>query len=219
MDGIFVDKAGGATFSGVSNDKMDDWANAHSTLLSELRNLTNKNIILNNAHGPHSGQLFERWGNPLDHDGLNLQQDIQLLRNLSSKNITALARGGGVKPGSGGDPDPVACGAALAAFLIGTEDSATDQSFFSCAVDFSSSPGKGWMTLLSDPVYSYPLGSPTGPAKTDPASGLVKRGFSGGAVAWVNESAATMGCVKWNSSVVSGTCPPGVPSTSTSLSL
>jgi hypothetical protein len=84
------------------------------------------------------------------------------------------------------------------------------QSFFSCAVDFNS----GWMSLLSNPEYSYPLGSPTGPASVDRASGLVKRVFSGGAVAWVNESAANLGCVTWNdgnSSAVSGTCPPGVP--------
>jgi hypothetical protein len=127
VDGIFVDKADGEGFKGVSKEHMTAWNTAHSMMLSQLRNSSSKNVILNNVHVFHSGQLFERWGNPIDHNRLDVKQDIELLRSLSSQGVTALARAGGTTPGSAIVPDPVACGAGLAAFLVGTQDSATDQ--------------------------------------------------------------------------------------------
>jgi hypothetical protein len=217
VDGIFVDKAGGfGVLSGVSKEKLAQWNNGHAMLLSQLRSCTSKNIILNNVHSfPTAsqkmgmGQLFERWGQQLDHDNLNIKQNLALEGSLNSANLTVLARAAGNTPGGGGLPDPVACGAGLAAFLMNIS-SDTSSSFFSCAVDFSSSPGTGWMALLSDPIYSHSLGVPIAKAAVA-ANGLLTRHFEAGAVAWLNESAAYLGCVQWEGGMVSGTCPPGVP--------
>jgi hypothetical protein len=217
VDGIFIDKAGskGTVFKGVSAQRMAEWCDAHDLLLAQLRNSTAKNVVLNNAYstaGLGMGQLFERWGEFPSHDGLTLKQDMQLLSTLSSAGLTSLARAGGIRPGSGDKPDPNACGAALAEFLVSVSLPST--SFFSCAVDFSSTNSTGWMALLSDPIYSRPLGAPTGPPVVT-ASGLTKREFAGGAVAWLDLRKPTprvflLGCVCWSGGAVSGTCPPGV---------
>jgi hypothetical protein len=220
VDGIFIDKADGEGFAGVSKARMAQWNNGHSMLLSQLRNSTSKNIILNNVHDLDKGmgQLFERWGAKLDHDRLNIVQDIALVGKLNAANLTVLARAGGVAPGSGGLPDPVACGAGLAAFLVAQHLQETSDSFFSCMVDFSSSPGKGWMTLLEDSIYSHLLGHPR--TKAVVVNGLLRRQFVDNiegknvitATVWLNESAPNLGCVQWKGGAVSGTCPPGVPS-------
>jgi hypothetical protein len=88
--------------------------------IKQLHNATSKTTILNNAHSVSlgMGQLFERWGEIPDHDNLNLKEDIALLGTFDGRNLAVLARSGGVKPGSGKQPDPIACGAGLAAFLV-----------------------------------------------------------------------------------------------------
>eukprot|EP00040_Diaphanoeca_grandis_P044660 m.13159 g.13159 ORF g.13159 m.13159 type:complete len:376 (-) comp9609_c0_seq1:129-1256(-) len=218
VDGIFVDKAhfNGTTFPGVSADRNAQWNQGHITLILALRASTSKNIILNNEHtygGLGMGQLFERWGAyPVDHDGLTIPQDMQVLSKLNTYNLTALARAGGDVPRThhGVAPDPAACGAGLAELLVTITNPKT--SFFSCATSFASTATTGWMTLLSDPIYSQPLGTPLGVAVPGP-NGLVHRTFSSGTVAWLqpNATIANAGCVRWSNKQVSGTCPTGVP--------
>jgi hypothetical protein len=209
IDGLFVDKAkAGAvgSFHGVSEAGQRAWEQGHQALLVELGAATPKKLILNNAdrRGQRGmGQLFERWGESPDHDGLTLGQDIRALRRAATRGVTALARGGGMAPGSP-TPDPVACGAALAAFLVAGD--APNTAYFSCEPDFGSRPTTGWMSLLEEPIYSLPLGKPSGPA-VQTANGLIQREFSGGAVALLNASAAKLGCVRWKAGEIYGKCP------------
>jgi hypothetical protein len=218
VDGIFVDKAksDNVTFKGVSVARMAEWQDAHELLLAQLRNSTTKNVILNNAHaltaaGVGMGQLFERWGEFPSHDGLNLKQDMRLLRDLSTQGLTTLARAGGAPPGTHPVADPVVCGSGLAEFLISVRKPNTG--FFSCVPDFRSTSTTGWMALLADPIYSRPLGAPTGLPTRNSTHGLVKRQFASGAVAWLDESELSpthlLGCVRWSGGAVSGRCPPG----------
>jgi len=218
VDGVFVDKATfNASFRGVSASHVDLWNKGHLSLLLALRASTSKNIVLNNEYVFPSdkmagmGQLFERFGaSPADHDGLTISQDMQLLSKLNKFNLTALARAGGATPSTnhGKDPDPVACGAGLAEFLITLTN--PKSAFFSCQTTFASSNSTGWMTLLSDPIYSHPLGTPVGDAVVGP-TGLVHRNYSSGTVAWLQPNASQAGCVQWANKEVSGTCPSGVP--------
>ena len=208
--GVFVDKAGGGCPArGVAPKHATAWARAHDKMLDKLVASTDKHIILNNAYRlsasanqSGAGQLFERWGESPDHDGLNLIQDMALLQRLHGNGQITLARAGGVRPGSGDKPDPKLCASGLAAFLVAS--AAPGLGFFSCQVDFASTATSGWMTELSDPVYSKQLGAPSGAAVV--SGGVASRRFSGGAVAIV-KSATGEGCVKWADGSVSGQCP------------
>jgi len=219
VDGLFVDKAksDSVKFRGVSATRMAAWRAAHDSMLAALRHSTTKLVILNNQHASPDkaagmGQLFERWGESPDHDGLNLTQDIALLGKLQTAGLTTLARAGGVAPGSSHAPSSIACGTGLAAFLIA--QTAPNHGFFSCEPDFRSgvSPPCGWMALLQQPEYSYALGAPLGPPKAA-SSGLIRRQYAGGAEAILaigsagDGTGAASGCVRWAGGHISGRCP------------
>lgn len=220
-DGVFVDKANAlATFRGVSKAKMQKWRDGHAALLAALRQSTTKLVLLNNAHAAPAaggssgaGQLFERWGESPDHDGLNLKQDMALLGDLQSEGLITLARAGGVAPGSSPSANAAACGSGLAAFLLA--QTKPSLGYFSCEPDFRSgvdptqpkwNRSSGWMTLLGQQEYSLALGAPTGPAELHKSTGLTSRSFSSGAMAIVNASGD--GCVVWaEGGYTTGICP------------
>lgn len=206
VDGIFVDKAGKQVrMKGINTDRVAAWNLGHDALLADLRKTVppSKLIILNNRHGSGEGQLFERWGNKLDHDLLNITQDITQLAANSRANLLSLARAGGATPGSEDRPDPQSCAAGLAAMLMAV--STPDTSFFTCASDFNSA--HTWFSVLNESIYSLPLGAPIGNYKINGTSGLMTRYFSSGTVAVINGSAPNLGCVKWASGAITGTCP------------
>jgi hypothetical protein len=198
---------------------MQQWNDGHDALLAGLRAATSKLVILNNAYitpppgspaaSSGAGQLFERWGASPDHDGLTLAEDLALLGSLHAHGLTTLSRAGGVKPGSAKKPDPVLCSSGLAGFLIAV--TAPGLGFFSCEPDFSSgvNPSVGWMTLLSDPIYSHGLGAPNGTAvAVDTVGGatVMRRAFVSGTVALLDVDSGH-GCVQWGDGAVSGVCP------------
>jgi hypothetical protein len=207
VDGIFVDKAGEhVRQNGVSAARLAAWNAAHDTMLATLRRSSppSKLIVLNNRHGDGEGQLFERWGNTLDHDLLNITQDIAQLTANSRAGVVSLARAGGAAPGSGTDPDPQACAAGLAAMLVAV--AAPNTAFFTCALDFNSA--HTWLSLLNESIYSLPLGAPVAArAERNLTSGLMTRRFSSGTVAVLDPSAPNLGCVKWAGGQTTGTCP------------
>ena len=100
VDGIFVDKASnGQSFHGVRRGRMRAWNEGHDTLLASLRKSTAKLVLLNNAHaapaapgGAGMGQLFERWGNPIDHDKLDLVDDMKLLGELQTDGLVFISK-------------------------------------------------------------------------------------------------------------------------------
>ena len=154
VDGMFVDKAGKMVrIQGVSAARVAAWNAGHDDMLADLRRLAppTKVIVLNNRHGEGEGQLFERWGNQLDHDLLNITQDVTQLTANSRAGVVSLVRAGGATPGSGDGPDPQACAAGLAAMLVAV--AAPNTAFFSCALDFNSA--HTWMCGNFDIIYHF----------------------------------------------------------------
>ena len=207
ISGVFVDKAGGFW--------NDTWTAAHLQMLEALgaaAAAAKKQLIFNNAGMTGmAGQLFERWGENPDHDGLGVLQDMALLENAtaaSNAGQLSLARAGGVRPGSapnGSAPD--VCGAGLAAMLLAV--ASPNAAFFACTPDFNSIDG--WMALDQDPIYQHYLGAPKGEAVAG-KDGLVTRAFEGANVA-LNTTAIgagrelNRGCVQWASGETTGICP------------
>jgi hypothetical protein len=104
IDGLFIDKAkdemGSRPFDGVSPLRNRAWRASHAKMIDDLIVRSGKTVILNNNHrDPGStngaGQLFERWGQAVDHDDLTLSEDVTLFKRLSSEGLTTLARCGG----------------------------------------------------------------------------------------------------------------------------
>ena len=220
ISGVFVDKAGGFDAKGIKAARMNAWMRAHMEMLETLSAsaaAANKRVILNNVHiiaPPGAGQLFERWGQATDHDGLSLQQDIELLRQLTTASndgeLLSLVRAGGGTPGSAASSPPEVCAATLAAMLLAVE--APNAAFFACMPDFN--VVHGWMNLKQNTIYDQYLGGPKGPAVAG-KDGLVTRAFAGATVI-LNISAFTpergggslnSGCVRWASGSTTGVCP------------
>jgi hypothetical protein len=219
ISGVFVDKAGGFGCPGVSKSRAAAWNSAHGELLQSLGAATaayGKQLIFNNVGGltsPQQGQLFERWGQFTDHDGLSVQQDMALLENLTAASgagqLLSLARGGGGTPGSANASLPETCGASLAAMLLAV--ASPDAAFFACMPDFNVI--HGWMNLSQTPIYERHLGAPLGKAVVG-KDGLLTRAFAGANVS-LNISAFTpervgslnRGCVRWASGQTTGACP------------
>jgi hypothetical protein len=205
ISGVFVDKAGGFW--------NDTWTSSHLQMLEMLgaaAAAAKKQLIFNNAGiTGMAGQLFERWGNKPDHDGMNVLQDMELLENAtdaSNAGQLSLARAGGVRPGSANASSPEVCGAGLAAMLLAV--ASPNAGFFACMPDFNSVDG--WMALDQDPIYQQYLGAPKGKAVVG-KDGLITRAFEGANVA-LNTSAfagrsLNRGCVQWASGQTSGICP------------
>ena len=83
---------------------------------------------------------------------------------------------------------------------------APNTAFFACALDFNSA--HSWMSLLSEPIYSRPLGAPVAAAPArHPATGVMTRVFSSGTVAVLDPRAQNLGCVKWAGGETTGVCP------------
>jgi hypothetical protein len=208
ISGVFVDKAGGFW--------NDTWTSSHLQMLEALgaaAAAAKKQLIFNNnGIAGMAGQLFERWGNNPDHDGLTVQQDMELLENAtgaSNAGQLSLARAGGVRPGS--DPTwnvsaPEICGAGLAAMLLSV--ASPNAGFFACMPDFN--VVDGWMELDKDPIYQRYLGAPKGKAVVG-KDGMITRAFEGADVS-LNSSAfagrsLNRGCVRWASGEITGICP------------
>eukprot|EP00750_Incisomonas_marina_P021845 INCI4767.1.p1 GENE.INCI4767.1~~INCI4767.1.p1 ORF type:complete len:403 (-),score=68.27 INCI4767.1:535-1743(-) len=208
VDGIFVDKAKAqVSIEGLSARRLAAWNSGHDQLLADLRSRAPSNdsvIILNNRHGTGEGQLFERWGAQIDHDLLNITQDIAQLSENSQAGVLSLARAGGATPGVGGDaPDPQACAAGLAAMLVAV--AAPRTAFFTCALDFNSD--HTWLSLLNESIYTLPLGAPAMQAEWNATTGLMTRRFTSGTVAVVDPRVPYIGCVKWGGGETTGKCP------------
>lgn len=220
ISGVFVDKAGGFGAKGVSEARMNAWISAHAAMLRTLSAAAataaaKKRVILNNVNiVGMAGQLFERWGQLTDHDGLSVQKDIELLGNLTAGSdggkLLALVRAGGGTPGTASSSPPEVCAATLAAMLLAVE--APSAAFFSCLPDFNSI--HGWMNLTQNAIYDQYLGAPKAAAAVG-KDGLVTRAFAGANVI-LNISAFTpergggslnSGCVQWASGKTTGTCP------------
>ena len=216
ISGIFVDKAGGfGAIEGVSPARVAAWNAGHAELLTMLGAAavaSKKKLIFNNEHAIGvAGQLFERWGQHSDHDGLSVPDDIKLLENLTSSSNTgqfSLARSGGVTPGTANSTSSEVCAAGLAAMLMGVNSPMT--AFFACEPDFNSRDG--WMNLKQQPYYDYFLGAPKGAAVVG-KDGLMTRAFEGATVT-LNASSflssrgnLNSGCVEWASGETTGVCP------------
>ena len=215
ISGVFVDKAGGFGAAGVSPARADAWSSGHTQLLAMLGAAavaSKKRLILNNVNAVGvAGQLFERWGQNVDHDGLTVPEDIKLLEKLTGASNTgqySLARGGGVTPGTANSTSPKVCGAALAAMLLAVNSPNT--AFFACMPDFN--VVDGWMNVGQQPYYRYHLGAPKGAAVVH-KDGLMTRAFEGARVT-LNPRAfqssrgnLNSGCVQWTSGETSGVCP------------
>lgn len=110
ISGVFADKAG-SFYS-------DSWTRSHLQMLEQLGSTAaamKKHLIYNNAGIiGMAGQLFERWGENPDHDGLTVLDDMELLKNATAESNSgqySLARAGGVRPGTGNGTSPEICGA------------------------------------------------------------------------------------------------------------
>jgi hypothetical protein len=217
ISGVFVDKANvGFGAKGVSDARMAAWNSAHTQMLHTLGAAAvtaKKRVILNNFNiMGMAGQLFERWGQSADHDGLSVQRDIERLENLTAASnevkLLSLVRGGGIKPGSATSSPPEVCAAALAEMLLAVE--APNAAFFSCMPDFNVI--HGWMNLTQNMIYDEYLGAPKAKAVVG-KDGLVTRAFAGANVI-LNISAFTSaggslnsGCVQWTTGMTTGICP------------
>jgi hypothetical protein len=224
ISGVFVDKAGGFGDKDISAARMSAWNAGHAQMLHTLSSaaaVAKKRVILNNANiigPPSAGQLFERWGQATDHDGLSLQQDIALLKQLTNASddgeLLSLVRAGGIAPGSATSSPPEVCAASLAAMLLAVE--APNAAFFACMPDFNVI--HGWMNLNQNMIYDEYLGAPTGNAVVGP-DGLITRAFAGAKVVLNPKSftpargggSLNSGCVQWASGNTTGICPSTLP--------
>lgn len=219
ISGVFVDKAGGFGDKGINAARIAAWIKGHDQMIHTLASaaaVAKKRVILNNVNiigPPSAGQLFERWGQATDHDGLSLQQDMALLEQLTNASddgeLLSLLRAGGVAPGTGTSSPPEVCAASLAAMLLAVE--APNAAFFACTPDFNSI--HGWMNLTQN-YYDEYLGAPTGSAVVG-KDGLITRAFEGAKVTLNPKSftpdrgggSINSGCVQWANGKTTGTCP------------
>ena len=213
IDGIFIDKAKDDSvqaFEGISATRNRKWRDAHAQMIDDLSrrvaaSFGSKTIILNNNHrdertvGVGSGKLgtlFERWGEKIDHDGLDIEDDVDMLNRLSKRGQLVLARSGGEEQvGTSG------CNQGFAAFLIAV---GSPSSYFACASAFGWEDG--WMKMLEDPIFHRPIGAPVEDAQ-DHSSGWKRRCFESGAMAWVDPREPHQGCVLWHDGTATGGCP------------
>lgn len=205
ISGVFADKAG-SFYS-------DSWTRSHLQMLEQLGSTAaamKKHLIYNNAGIiGMAGQLFERWGENPDHDGLTVLDDMELLKNATAESNSgqySLARAGGVRPGTGNGTSPEICGAGLAEMLLAV--ASPNAAYFACMPDFN--VVDGWMKLDQDPIYQRYLGAPKGEVWMG-QDGLLTRAFEGATVTLDPKAFAdrllNRGCVQWASGEVSGTCP------------
>ena len=205
ISGVFVDKAG---------DFFDDaWSSSHLEMLESLgatAAAVKKQLIFNNVGiAGMAGQLFERWAENPDHDGLNFMQDIALLENatdFSNAGQLNLLRAGGVRSGTIHVEPPEVCGAGLAAMLVAV--ASPNAAFFACMPSFNIVDG--WRDLDKNEIYKLHLGAPKGKAVVG-KDGIITRDFEGAHVALdpktnVNRT-LTRGCVQWASGETTGVCP------------